>query len=169
MTSIVASKAFAPRNILVPVDVDPAGDRGLAERLVDDAVAFAKMSGAALTLLYVTSPILSPMAPPTDLVTGAYRAMLDVAVARNSASERALKELEARARAAGVGVRSLVTSRAAPTPQAIVEVCGEEKADIIMLSTHGRRGVRRVLLGSVAERTAHLSRVPVLLLPPEVA
>lgn len=35
-----------------------------------------------------------------------------------------------------------------------------------MMTTHGRRGIKRVLLGSIAERTAHLACIPVLLLPP---
>lgn len=160
---------FAPKNILVPVDVDPSADLALAERLVDDASSLAKANGGSLTLLHVALPVLSPMTPPADLVSGAYRAMLDVAEARNTASARGLKALEERARSAGVTARSLITSRASSTPQAIAEVADEEKSDLIMMTTHARRGVRRMLLGSVAERTAHLAHVPVLLLPPEVA
>lgn len=155
------------KNILVPVDVDPAADGALAEKLVDDACAFAAKSGGSLTLLHVAAPVLSPMTPPADLVSGAYRAMLDVAEARNTAAGRSLKALEERARRAGVAVRSLITSRATSTPHAIVEVAAEEKSDLIILSTHARRGLRRMLLGSVAERTAHLAHVPVLLIPPD--
>ncbi|HYA38367.1 MAG TPA: universal stress protein, partial [Candidatus Methylomirabilis sp.] len=38
-------------------------------------------------------------------------------------------------------------------------------ADVVVLGTHGRRGVERLLLGSVAEGVARLSTVPVLLIP----
>lgn len=158
--------SFPPKNILVPLDVSPTADRPLAERLVDDACAMASALGAELTLLHVALPIVTPMVPPADLISGTYRAMLDVAEARNSASARGLKELEQRASAAGVTTRSLITSRSGSVPHVIVEVASEEKADLVMLTTHGRRGITHVLLGSVAERTAHLSRVPVLLLPP---
>jgi nucleotide-binding universal stress UspA family protein len=44
----------------------------------------------------------------------------------------------------------------------IVELARLEKADLIMMGTHGRSGVRYVLMGSVAERVARLSEVPVM-------
>lgn len=157
---------FHPRNILVPVEVDPVADRALAERLVDDACALAKLFDARMTLLHVAPPIVSPMTPPSDIVSDAYRAMLDVAEARNTASARTLKELEARAIAAGVTAKSCMTSRPGSVPRAIIEVAGEEGSDLIVMTTHARRGIERLLLGSVAERTAHLARVPVMLLPP---
>jgi nucleotide-binding universal stress UspA family protein len=161
--------SFVPTKILVPVDIDPMGDRPLAERLVDDACSMAKATGAAITLLHVAMPIVSPWQPPADLISSAYRAMLDVAEARNSHCGRALTELEARATAAGVTARSLITSRSGSVPQVIVDIALEERCDLVMLTTHARRGLKRMLLGSVAERTAHLSSVPVLLLPPPSA
>lgn len=157
---------FSPKNVLVPVDVDPSADRALAERLVDDACAFAKAHGASLLLLHVAVPLLSPMAPPIDVVSTSYRAMLDVAEARNATCGRTLFALEERARSAGVQATSLLTSRPGSVPAIIAEVADEEGADIVMMTTHARRGLRRAVLGSVAERTAHLCKVPVLLLPP---
>ena len=158
--------SFSPKHILVPVDVDPISDQPLALRLVDDACAFAKTIGARLTLLHVAVPVVSPMQPPAELLGQSYRAMLDVAEARNSACGRVLNELVQRAEALGVVARSLMTSRTGSVPEVIVHVAKDEGADLIMLTTHGRRGLNRLLLGSVAERTAHLSHVAVLLLPP---
>lgn len=160
---------FAPKHILVPVDVDPLADRPLANRLVDDACALAKPMGAELTLLFVASPIATPMQPPADLVSQAYRSMLDVMEARNSACARVLRELEARANDAGVPAKTMMTTRPGSAPQVIVEIANEERVDLVMMTTHARRGIKRLLLGSVAERTAHLASVPVLLLPPEVS
>ena len=159
--------SFAVKHILVPVDVDPIGDRPIAERLVEDACSFAKAAGARLTLLHVAIPVVSPLLAPADLVGEAYRAMLDVAEARTAASGRQLNELAQRAGDLGVTARPMITSRTGSIPEVIVQVAKEEGADLIMLTTHGRRGLKRILLGSVAERTAHLSSVPVLLLPPE--
>lgn len=158
--------SFAPKHILVPVDVDPVADRALADRLVDDACAIAKKYGARITLLHVAVPVVSPMAAPFDLMGQAYRSMLDVAEARNAACGRVLKELEKRALALDVPVKSLITSRAGSVPEVIVETAKTEDAELIVLTTHARTGLSRLLLGSVAERTAHLSPVPVLLLPP---
>ena len=46
--------------------------------------------------------------------------------------------------------------------QAILEAARERRADLIVMGTHGRRGISRVLLGSVAEKVVRLSPVPVL-------
>jgi nucleotide-binding universal stress UspA family protein len=161
-----SAMVFSPKHILVPVDADPTGDRALAERLVDDAVAFARLVDGRLTLLHVALPLVSPMSPPADLISEAYRAMLDVVEARNAASGRLLKELAERAERVGVGAHTMVSTRPGSIAETIADIAKEEHADLIMMTTHGRRGVRRVLLGSVAERTAHLAHVPVLLLPP---
>jgi nucleotide-binding universal stress UspA family protein len=157
---------FAPKRLLVPVDVDPIADRALADRLVDAAADLAKALGADMTLLHVALPVYTPIEPPADLVNQTYRAMLDVAEARNTMSSRVLKELEARAKALGATARVLVTTRSGSVPHVINDIAKEERCDLIVMTTHARRGVQRVLLGSVAERTAHLAHVPVLLLPP---
>jgi nucleotide-binding universal stress UspA family protein len=44
----------------------------------------------------------------------------------------------------------------------IVKIAGEERADMIVMGTHGRDGLNRVLLGSVAERVIRLAPCPVL-------
>lgn len=161
--------AFAPRRILVPVDVDPAADRPLAERLVDDACAFARLVRGELILLHVALPLVSPMSPPLDLMSDAYRAMMDVAEAKNAACARALQALVERAAKNGVTATMLTSQRGGSVAETIADIAKREGADLIMMTTHGRRGVKRVLLGSVAERTAHLSHAPVLLLPPAEA
>jgi nucleotide-binding universal stress UspA family protein len=51
----------------------------------------------------------------------------------------------------------------------ILDVAGEVDADLIVLGTHGRRALDRVLMGSVAERLVRTSPVPVLVVPPAVA
>lgn len=47
--------------------------------------------------------------------------------------------------------------------EAILAAAGRSKADLIVMGTHGRRGLRRVLLGSVAEEVVRTANVPVLL------
>lgn len=51
-------------------------------------------------------------------------------------------------------------------PRAIVDYAHQQKADYIAMATHGRSGLRRLLLGSVAEVVARHSHVPLLLFPP---
>ena len=55
---------------------------------------------------------------------------------------------------------------AADVPRAIVEFAHREKADFVAMATHGRSGLRRLLLGSVAEQVLRHAHVPVVLYPP---
>lgn len=50
-------------------------------------------------------------------------------------------------------------------PEAILKVAREKKADLIVLSTHGRSGFERLLYGSVAEAILRGSHIPVLMIP----
>jgi nucleotide-binding universal stress UspA family protein len=63
----------------------------------------------------------------------------------------------------GMAVRPLVEgSRPATT---ILDVAEREGVDLIMVATHGRGGMERLFLGSVADRVVHHSACPVLLIP----
>ena len=62
--------------------------------------------------------------------------------------------------------KECVVLDAADVPRAIVEFAQREKADMIAMATHGRSGLRRLLLGSVAEQVIRHAHVPVLLYPP---
>lgn len=159
--------SFAPQHILVPVDVDPIADSVLAELVVDAAVALARRLGARLTLLHVARPVLAPMTPPMEMVDISYQTVLEIEAMRNKHAEEQLQKLEARAAEAGVVADHVLDVRPGSVPKAILETAKTQGADLIVISSHGRRGIQRLLLGSVAERTAHLSPIPVLLLPPQ--
>ncbi|HEX5054337.1 MAG TPA: universal stress protein [Planctomycetota bacterium] len=60
----------------------------------------------------------------------------------------------------------VVVLDAADVPRAIVEHAHAESADFIAMATHGRSGLRRLLLGSVAEQVLRHAHVPVVLYPP---
>ena len=62
--------------------------------------------------------------------------------------------------------KQAVVVEAADVPRAIVEYAHAQKADYIAMATHGRTGLRRRLLGSVAEQVVRHAHVPVLLYPP---
>jgi nucleotide-binding universal stress UspA family protein len=53
--------------------------------------------------------------------------------------------------------------------QEIIACASEFNADLLVLGTHGRKGFKRLMLGSVAEHTLRMSRIPVLLVPPRSA
>lgn len=60
----------------------------------------------------------------------------------------------------------VVLLEAADVSRAIVDFAAKEKADYIAMATHGRSGLRRLLLGSVAEQIVRQAHVPLLLYPP---
>lgn len=62
--------------------------------------------------------------------------------------------------------RSAVVLEAADVARAIVEFAAKDRAAYIAMATHGRSGLRRLLLGSVAEQVVRQSHVPLLLYPP---
>ena len=75
-------------------------------------------------------------------------------------AEQVLAEAVERARTAGVAVGHSVTE-SAHTAQGILEAAAESSADAIVVGTHGRRGLRHLLLGSVAEAVVENSTIPV--------
>ncbi|UIO99291.1 universal stress protein [Halobaculum sp. CBA1158] len=118
-----------------------------AEAAVGEAIALAAAVGARVHPCAVVDPYL----------TG--QRVTDVAKLRSDASERVEAAAE-RAREAGVDADPVVREG---TPHeeigAHVESVG---ADLLVVGTHGRRGARRVLLGSVAEKVIRTATVPVL-------
>lgn len=143
------------QRILVSIDGSSTSKRGL-----DEAAKLAKVCGSTLQLIHVVDPI--PF-------TVGYEA-LDRNTVRNIASiEQAAQEMldaeKARAIAAGVDkVETMLVERsAARISERIVEQAKAWHADLIVIGTHGRRGVGRMLLGSDAEQTVRISPVPVLL------
>jgi nucleotide-binding universal stress UspA family protein len=72
----------------------------------------------------------------------------------------ALDDVVARARAGSIGIDTLL--REGSPALEIVGVADEIAADLIVMGTHGRRGVARALLGSVAEHVVRAGRAPVL-------
>ena len=69
-------------------------------------------------------------------------------------------------RARDVGIEATATARTGRPHEAIVAYADTVEADLVVLGTHGRTGVERVLLGSVAERTVRTAPVPTMVVGP---
>ena len=74
--------------------------------------------------------------------------------------ENALEDWVAKARAEGLSARAVV--RTGVAHQEIVGLARDERADLVVIGTHGRGGINRALLGSVADRVVRLAPCPVL-------
>lgn len=75
-------------------------------------------------------------------------------------AEGALQDWVAKARAEGLNARA--TLRTGVPYQEVVALATDERADLIVIGTHGRGGIDRALLGSVADRVVRLAPCPVL-------
>jgi len=142
------------RNILVPTDGSRWSDRAIKE-----AAMLAKAGGGKLILFHTVSPY--PMPIYTEGMTVPYfprdKAMKD---ARRKAN-KALAAAEKKARSAGVPVAREYAVSAYPH-EAIVATAQKRKCDLIVMTSHGRTGLSRFLLGSVAQAVLGRSKVPVL-------
>ena len=133
-------------NVLVPTD----GSEG-ARAAADHAIDLATTTDAALHVVYV----IDSRSMGYDVGAAA------VLEALEEAGQRAVDEIVERAEAAGVRSTqaSVVTGTAA---RSITSYANDRNVDCIVMGTHGRTGVNRILLGSVTERVVATAGVPVL-------
>jgi nucleotide-binding universal stress UspA family protein len=145
--------------ILVPVDGSPR-----AEAILPHAIAMAKRFGSTVELArsYSPSPGLVTASAASSLPgTGPVLDTGSYVVAGREEAEVYLQELEARVRAQGVEVEH---RRLDGTPgEAIAEESRRADVDLIAMTTHGRGGLGRLVLGSVADYVVHHAACPVLL------
>jgi nucleotide-binding universal stress UspA family protein len=144
------------RQVLVPVDLSP-----LAEQILEPVLRLARLTGAAITLLNALEPphYHGPDAGPVALGAA-------LAHEQRHAEEAGayLERLADRLRGQGLVVRTrLVRGQHAAT--AIVEESGAGY-DLVALSTRGRGGVKRMLLGSVADKVVRGASIPILVYCP---
>jgi len=143
----------AYRRILVAVDGSATATKGLRE-----AIRLAKEERAQLLLLHVVNEFyafasLDGYAPGVELVP-----------ALREDGRRILAKAKALAEREGIRVKTLLRETlGGPAADTIVRDARRQRADLIVLGTHGRRGVRRLVLGSDAEQVVRSSPVPVLL------
>jgi len=78
--------------------------------------------------------------------------------------QQALDQRVGAASARGLRARSLL--KTGPAPETIVDTATEEGADLIVIGTHGRTGLTRLVIGSVAERVVRIAPCPVLIVKP---
>ena len=139
------------RRILHPSDFSPASRAAFAR-----AVDLAKANRAELVVAHVIAPIIPMMGD--GYVSPAVFDQLE-----NAARAQAKKQigaLVAKAKKAGVRASSVLLEGIAH--EQIVRAARSKRADLIVIGTHGRTGVARLFLGSVAGRVVSVARCPVM-------
>ena len=139
------------KKILFATDFSPASAEALHY-----ATSLARDSGAVLLILHVEEAPTAfaageMMLPPVDYPNPEIRKMLEAVVPDDAAVKYEHHLLEG-----------------SPAEE-IVSLANEKKVDLIVLGTHGRTGLRRVFIGSTAERLVRHATCPVLVVPNRAA
>ena len=138
------------RRVLVPVDGSP-----VAEGVIPFLLDIAGPLDMQMILLRVVTPVL----PPAD--AGAPRILVEDLAARTAEARDYLATIAADLLARGVRVQTRVSSGTPVTE--ILAAARDSAVDLIAMTTHGRRGVSRLVFGSVAEAVVRLAECPILL------
>jgi nucleotide-binding universal stress UspA family protein len=141
------------KHILIATDFSPA-----SERAVEWALAIARRDGAQLTLVHALTPEpreFVPMDSPPELDRPRLKA------------EQEMKQLAEKAAEKGIPCQLRVERGRAG--DVVASFMAREDADLIVLGTHGRGGISKIALGSVAEEVLRQAMCPVLTVGPHVA
>jgi nucleotide-binding universal stress UspA family protein len=134
----------------------------IAQKGVDQGLALAKAMDAKVTIVTVTE-VLVPYLPRGGEVT-ALAHYQEFAEIQKDAAERVLADASEAARRMGVEAETLCVELGSP-PDAIVETAKERNCSLIAMASHGRRGLSRLMLGSVTLEVLAISPIPVLVVP----
>ena len=135
----------------------------ISERAIEAALPLCREMGAVMQPLYVINQ------SPIEYEIPAY----DPTILRNAIREEGrsvtVRAVEKMRQFGVLGSARIVDATGfEDVAQVIVASAVEFDADLLIMGTHGRRGFRRLMLGSVAEHALRLSRIPILLVPAKI-
>ena len=139
------------RRILHPSDFSRASSAAFKK-----AVEMAKSNRAELMLVHVLNPVI-PVAGDGYVSPKMYE---EIAASNRAWAQKELNKLVAKAKAAGVRTKAAVLEGSAHDQ--IVRFARSKHADLLVLGTHGRSGIAKLFLGSVAGRVVAAASCPVL-------
>lgn len=141
------------KRILVPVDGSASANRGLQE-----ALRLAKDQKATLCVLHVIEAQFLTQAAEGIVFSD------QVFASMRAGARKVMAKAEAAARRQGVRIRTVVRETlTSPVADMVVREARRQKANLIVIGTHGRRGLKRAVMGSDAENVVRAAPVPVLL------
>jgi nucleotide-binding universal stress UspA family protein len=140
------------QHILLPVDGSPA-----SMKAVERCIAFAAEIGARVTALHVVEPLhlFTYEFEVTEQVHDAFRRKLD------ARTHELLLPVQKLAREANVACDTLVAQADEPW-LAIIDTARHQSCDLVVMGSHGKSGVRALLLGSQTQKVLTHSHIPVL-------
>ncbi len=143
------------KHILVPLSIELSN-----EKFLESACLLAKENGAKITFYHAIPPYFPSIMVADNVVTDSnvYDAF---SVAVNKQAATLLEAAEAAAKNMAVPCATLSTLRDSPY-EGIVIAATEQGCDLIFMSSHGRRGMSALLLGSETQKVLTHCKIPVL-------
>jgi nucleotide-binding universal stress UspA family protein len=143
------------KHILLPTD----GSK-LSNRAVDRGIALAKELGARITVLHVV-PELRMIADESFVMPMGVELQRRYDREAKARAEKMLEAVGERAESQGLAHDEIVVAGELPY-EAIIAAAKKQKCDLIMMASHGRRGISGLLLGSETAKVLTHSKIPVL-------
>ncbi|MBV8633743.1 MAG: universal stress protein [Burkholderiaceae bacterium] len=140
------------KHILFPTD-----GAATSKHIIKECISFAKSSGADITALHVM-PRYSPYVYEAEIVGATQEKFEQDCVA---AAEEFLAEIVSAAREAGVPCKPLHITSDYPY-DAIIRTAEDKRCDLIAMASHGRKGVKGMILGSETQKVLTHTKLPVL-------
>jgi nucleotide-binding universal stress UspA family protein len=145
------------KHILIPTDGSPQSKKAIA-----GAIALAKSIGAQVTGLFAAPPA-TPIVYRNNLPAG-FSTMAEHKTAIEKSATTYLGVIEQAAKKAGVPCQVVTVTSDYPA-DTILATAKKKKCELIVMATHGRRGISAVLLGSETQRVVTHAEIPVLVYP----
>ncbi|MCI0572700.1 MAG: universal stress protein [Myxococcaceae bacterium] len=120
---------------------------------VDLAARLASKTGASLTLLHVVTPIDTPPGLPAEFAT-------DLTASLRKEGQDLLDNVAARVKPKGVSVNTQL--ELGDPARRIADLARQADVEMVVMGSHGRNAMARMLMGSVATKVVHLCEKPVL-------
>lgn len=143
------------KHILLPTD----GSK-LSDRAVEQGIAFAKSINAKVTAVHVV-PEFQMVADEGFVAPMSAQFKERFEKESRAHAQKVLDKVEKMAKAAGVDFSGVIVSSDFPHQQ-IIHAAQKRKCDLIMMASHGRRGLSGLLLGSETAKVLTHSKIPVL-------
>jgi nucleotide-binding universal stress UspA family protein len=143
------------QHILVPTDGST-----LSLKAAKAAAKLAKQSNARLTAIYAIEPYAPPTGPDGIAVSAVFTKS-EYEKGMRAVADKALAKVRAAAEAEQVDCAAVSVIQARPW-EAIIDAARQKKCDLIVMASHGRRGIAGLLLGSETNKVLTHSKTPVL-------
>ncbi len=133
----------------------------LADRAVDHGVQLAKLAGSEVTIVTVTEPVTIVGGGYATVVGGVVDPIPELIEAQEKSARELLQRAANRAADQGVTAKTILVDNSFAA-EGIVATANEIGAELIIMGSHGRRGLNRLLLGSQTNNVLAHTKLPVL-------